>query len=49
MTRHNDISEALALLAAELLQIAKSAWAGYDATGRCRPAGCPAAALPSVR
>ncbi len=31
MTRHNDTSEALAPLVAELLQIAKSSWAGYDA------------------
>jgi hypothetical protein len=31
MTRHNDTSEALAPLAAELLQIAKSSWTGYDA------------------
>jgi hypothetical protein len=31
MTRHNDTSEALAPLAAELLQIAKSSWSGYDA------------------
>lgn len=31
MTRHNDPSEALAPLAAELLQIAKSSWTVYDA------------------
>jgi hypothetical protein len=29
MTRHNDTSEALAPLAAELLQIAKSSWAEH--------------------